>query len=279
MKHRPPFDSMGPPVSSASWSWTDQADWLLSIRPSVSSRHRLISDYTYLGYAALYLFAARRVAGLRVLDVGCGAGFGAYILAQNAQRVLALDRQRIDVVKAHHRYLLPRLSFLTADALHVPLPDQSIDLVVSMETYEHIPPEYSSHFLQELHRVLAPGGRLIISTPNRDVYRAISRTAGHINELSIEEFFGMLTRFFPVVLPYYQRKNELTEQKIYHRLAAHRNWRRWLPRGMKNQILRLVGHPRGQRPAKMLQHLAVQPAAELDELQDAVIQLAVCEKI
>lgn|GEM_PF-3191843 len=256
----------------------DWVKWLLSIRPAASDRHRLISDYTYLGYAALYLFAADHAAGLRVLDAGCGTGFGAYILAQNAGSVLALDRQTSVISAAQKRYGHPHLSFLTADALNTPLPDQAIDLAVSIEILEHISAEYSVRFLRQLHRVLAPGGRLIISTPNRDVYDTISRTSGHLNELSVDGFFELLTSLFPVVQPFYQRKNELAEQRLYHRLAAHHRWRRLIPAGLKTGLLRLMGHPRGLPPWQMLQYLAVRPADGLTELRDAVIQLAVCEK-
>ena len=88
------------------------------------------------------------------------------------------------------------LSFVTADATAIPIEDASIDIVVSFETVEHI--EDQAGFWRELKRVLKPEGILVISSPNRDIYRAerSPNNEFHIKELSQEELEADLSRSF-----------------------------------------------------------------------------------
>jgi ubiquinone/menaquinone biosynthesis C-methylase UbiE len=86
----------------------------------------------------------------------------------------------------------------------MPIPDSSIDVIVSFETVEHL--ARPSLFIQECTRVLAPGGTVIMSTPNRDVYSE----QGHHNryhycEMDKKEFTALLNSKFNSVKLYAQR--------------------------------------------------------------------------
>ncbi len=93
----------------------------------------------------------------RVLDVPCGEG--AFL-----ERVLALgiEGQGADIV---NRAALPAASFTNADMnAPLPFPDASFDAVVCIDGIEHL--ERPFDFVRECHRVICPGGVLIVSTPN-----------------------------------------------------------------------------------------------------------------
>ena len=142
-------------------------------------------------------FLARELArGLDVLDVAAGEGYGSAFLAQTARSVVGVDCDAASVAHASAAYGAANLRFLSGDARRLPLPDATFDLVVSFETLEH----FSEHdaFMAEVRRVLRPGGRLLLSTPERDIYSPADTAANpyHVKELSRAEFAALLRRHF-----------------------------------------------------------------------------------
>ncbi|MEM1330742.1 MAG: glycoside hydrolase family 99-like domain-containing protein [Planctomycetota bacterium] len=138
-----------------------------------------------------YLFAAQFCAGKRVLDIASGEGFGAALMSREADRVIGMDASEEAVAFARREYGGPRVSFEVGRCESIPLPEDSIDVVVSFETIEHIAEQ--ERFLDEVRRVLAPGGLFICSTPDRDVYSEHeSDNPYHLRELTREEFEGLL---------------------------------------------------------------------------------------
>ncbi len=151
-------------------------------------------------------FLAREVArGLDVLDVAAGEGYGSAFLAQTARSVVGVDCDAASVAHASAAYGAANLRFLSGDARRLPLPDAAFDLVVSFETLEH----FGEHdaFLAEVRRVLRPGGRLLLSTPERDTYSPADTAANpyHVRELSRVEFGALLRRHFAHVAVLGQR--------------------------------------------------------------------------
>jgi SAM-dependent methyltransferase len=152
-------------------------------------------------HLARYAFAARLAHGKRVLDAGCGAGYGSAELAGQADSVIGADlaAEAVDFARAH--YGLPNLAFEQASCERLPHPDGSFDLVVAFEVIEHL--EGWREFLLEARRVLAPGGQLIVSTPNRLYYTESRGIQGanpfHVHEFDFEEFRGALQAVFPHV--------------------------------------------------------------------------------
>ncbi|MBS7542273.1 class I SAM-dependent methyltransferase [Ancylobacter oerskovii] len=144
-----------------------------------------------------YAFAAGLIAGGAVLDVACGEGYGAAFLARHAGRVVGVDLDAQAVAHAARRYAgIGNLGFEAGDVGALPFPDHSFDAVVSFETVEHVADPRRA--LAELRRVLKPGGTLIVSTPDRDVYSGVlnNRNQFHLAELSAGEFEGELRRLF-----------------------------------------------------------------------------------
>lgn len=152
-------------------------------------------DWT-LEHRHRYLLARELAAGKDVLDVACGEGYGSYLLAEAADTVAGVDISAETIARAKGKYRRPNLSFLQGSVLAIPLPDASMDLVVSFETLEHI----AEHdmLLAEVRRVLRPGGVLCISTPDKRQYSDIPgrRNTFHVKELYRDEFAEMLRRRF-----------------------------------------------------------------------------------
>lgn len=155
-------------------------------------------------HLARYAFAARCAAGRRVLDAGCGTGYGAAALAECARSVIGLDLAREAVEYARLHYARPNLCFLQASATALPFPDAAFTLVTAFELIEHLPDW--ERLLGELRRVLAPDGECLISTPNRSYYAESRGDSGpnpyHFREFDCEEFVTELRRFFPAVCLY-----------------------------------------------------------------------------
>ena len=147
-------------------------------------------------HLARYAFAARLAPGKRVLDTGCGTGYGAAHLAARARHVVALDIAP-DALDAARHYSSPQLQFLCGDCRDLPFPNGSFDLVVAFEVIEHL--ENWERLLAEARRVLTPSGQLMLSTPNR-LYYSESRTEPnpfHFHEFDYQELCDALSRSFP----------------------------------------------------------------------------------
>jgi O-antigen biosynthesis protein len=144
-----------------------------------------------------YLWAEQVVRGKRVLDLGCGEGYGSAILGRSAEAVIGVDIDRDTIEHATSNYGAPRVEFQVADARDLaPLADDSFDVVVGFEMIEHIGEQQP--VLSEVGRVLRADGLLILSTPNRDVYNAEREEPNpfHVTELSKEEFRTLLSGSF-----------------------------------------------------------------------------------
>src|SRR5450755_5169911 len=102
-------------------------------------------------------------AGERVLDLGCGEGDLTAVLARAGARTLGVEVAEAALARARRRH--PELSFERVpidDPL--PLADGAFDVVWASEVIEHVAD--TARWLSEVRRVLAPRGRLLVTTPS-----------------------------------------------------------------------------------------------------------------
>ncbi|HHX60831.1 MAG TPA: class I SAM-dependent methyltransferase, partial [Epulopiscium sp.] len=128
-----------------------------------------------------------------VLDAACGEGYGTDILSQHAKKVYGIDISVKAIEEAKIKYINSNIEFKEASIAKLELPDDSIDVVVSFETIEHVGEEIQEEFLKEINRVLKTDGLLVISTPNKEIY---TDTFNYSNEFHVKEFYPEEFRLF-----------------------------------------------------------------------------------
>jgi SAM-dependent methyltransferase len=141
-----------------------------ALRPhaSMPGRPRLASHAGRSGRARRWLPAD----ALRVLDVGCSSGYGAagIAVAGPPERVVVgLERDRDALAEGRRRF--PWLTLLEGDAAALPVPDRCADAVLLLDVVEHLADPAAA--VAEAHRVLRPGGVLVISVPHRGALRRL----------------------------------------------------------------------------------------------------------
>lgn len=156
-----------------------------------------------------YAFARHFATGRRVLDAACGEGYGSALLAATAAEVVGVDIAEEAVAHARSTYAgRSGLRFEQASAAALPLPDGSVDLVVSFETLEHLPREDQPRMLAEFARVLTRDGLLLLSAPNPVEYSEARgyRNPFHLHEPPREELAALLAAAFPAQRWFRQRR-------------------------------------------------------------------------
>lgn len=183
-------------------TYTERSD-LLAIE---NSGERMVPELsggsTFWEHVYRYAFACRFVKGKRVLDIACGEGYGASALEKaGAAQVIGVDISGEACRHARKRY---GLDARVGSTEQIPIGDASVDVIVSFETIEHV--LQPGRFLDECDRVLTPGGRLIISTPNKEVYSGPGQPTNpyHCSEMTEGEFVAALEDRFGGVALYSQ---------------------------------------------------------------------------
>jgi 2-polyprenyl-3-methyl-5-hydroxy-6-metoxy-1,4-benzoquinol methylase len=116
----------------------------------------------------LALYALGEVRGRKVLDVACGSGLYALLLARMGAEVSGQDISASSVQLAHDALARHHLrgDLKVGDAMEILFADDSFDGVISGDFVEHITTSQKARFFQEVNRVLRPGGVFVVKTPN-----------------------------------------------------------------------------------------------------------------
>jgi SAM-dependent methyltransferase len=125
----------------------------------------------------------------KILDYGCGEGYGSYLLASTGCRVVGADISDLAIQEAKVKYPLPNLKFCKIDEIEA----ESYDFIVCFQVIEHInKPEV---IIATLVQRLKKQGTLVITTPNRKTNQDIGLVSPyHIKEYSSGEMRAMLEK-------------------------------------------------------------------------------------
>ena len=174
-----------------------------------------VNDDLWAEHMARYAYAARFAKQARVLDLGCGTGYGTAELAQHSQTATGIDLSPDAIAYAGAHFQLPNTTFLAASATAVPFPAAAFDLITAFEVIEHL--DAWRDLLNEARRLLHPAGVFLVSTPNKLYYAESRASQGpnpfHTHEFEYAEFRDALAAVFPNVTILLQ--NRLESQAFY----------------------------------------------------------------
>ncbi|WP_299681383.1 class I SAM-dependent methyltransferase [uncultured Tenacibaculum sp.] len=180
---------------------------------------KIISDRPlYLRTRKAYEVVKDLIKG-NTLEIGCGEGYGVAIYHSKASQLTLIDKSGYSVTSLKGKY--PEADVIQQ---RIPplknIPDNSFDSIVSFQVIEHI--KNDALFLSEIFRVLKPGGKAFLTTPNAD--KTIVRNPWHYREYKHEELKGVLSKVFTNIsikgiegnskTDVYYRNNEASVLKI-----------------------------------------------------------------
>lgn len=199
----------------------------------------------YCQYRAVYEYANNFIQAKRVLDVGCGEGYGANILARQAKEIVAIDRHKKTIQQAQRKYSLPNLSFNVQDVEQLSkYTPETFDVVCCFHVIEHL--KEPTRLLLDIGKLLSESGILLISTPNRhSPFRSATGIEWpyHEREYAVDEFRKLLLSCFKNVTLYALQASEKVQQFQNIRAQYVQQIFRW-------DILRM----RQWLPKRLLQH-------------------------
>ncbi len=156
-----------------------------------------------MSHLCAYRLGSRLAGRGRVLEIGSGAGYGAYYLSQAAAGVVGVDLDEANIAQATRLFHRPNLTFLPMDATRLAFPEGTFDVVCSFQVIEHIEEDRLPIYLQEIARVLAPSGCFVVSTLNLEHNRkgkaSYVKPSFHVKEFTPEALHALLTRAFASV--------------------------------------------------------------------------------
>lgn len=184
----------------------------------------------------------------RVLDLACGNGYGTFLISDyTSEMVIGGDLDKTAIRNCKKLFQKSNLVYKQIDATNIPYEDQSFDCVISFETIEHTK-EYKK-VLTEFNRILKPGGKLFLSTPNIKINspEGIIRNKYHTQEFNysqLKEIIGCLN--FKNIAFYGQRFIRFDKSSIINKAAKvtekalYLRGIRKLPISFRNKITQIL---------------------------------------
>lgn len=216
------------------------ADFQTAERVSRDASDNFVFQRSVLAYHE----AAKRITG-DVLEIGTGSGYGIELIAPHTKRFITLDKFMADTGQT----LPDNVEFRQATVPPLPFESESFDCVITFQVIEHIREDVE--FVREIHRVLRPGGKVIVTTPNAPM--SLTRNPWHIREYRADELHNLFEVHFAevkiegvtgneAVMTYYERNRQSVERitrwdilDLQHRLPR---WMLQIPYDVLNRLNR-----------------------------------------
>lgn len=238
------------------------------------SANDLSDNFVYQRSVLAYKRAAERVSG-EVLEIGTGMGYGIEVVAPAAASYTTIDKSVPQLVE-----LPANVTFRQMQVPPIGFEDESFDYVISFQVIEHIKQDID--FVREIHRVLRPGGKVIITTPNAPM--SLTRNPWHIREYKSEELHNLFEVHFrdvkvegvagnEQVMAYYERNRQSVARitrwdilDLQHRLPR---WMLQLPYDILNRMNRrklLAAAPEATASIRMEDYFLTEKTKEAFDL-------------
>ncbi|WP_073203262.1 class I SAM-dependent methyltransferase [Gracilibacillus kekensis] len=184
-----------------------------------------ITNELLIEHLARYHFSVPHVYG-RVLDLATGVGYGAHVIAKKCKKqieeIIGVDIDPEVIKYAQGQYYHPLSSYQVEDVTDTKLPEKlgQFDVILSFETIEHI--ENEVQFMENIFKMLKPGGTLILSTPFGEGKGIPCGSPFHVHQMTENEFMQMFEKFKTKV--FYCQNGALIEpvntaQMVHHPLG------------------------------------------------------------
>lgn len=160
------------------------------------------NGYCHTMLARYFLAAVSFGRGARVLELGAGLGWGAYILAHYAKDVCCIEQDAKSVIACRKLWTKTNLQWQTGNIPGIlsNYADETFDLVTCMEVIEHLPQGAGALLFAEVARLLRPGGHLVISSAFPDSRQKAEEmrvtNAHHVHILTDKEIRTLGARYF-----------------------------------------------------------------------------------
>jgi len=152
---------------------------------------KIVSDRPlYLRTRKAYEVVKDLIKG-NTLEIGCGEGYGVAIYHSELSQLTLIDKSSYSVTSLKNKY--PEANVIQQKVPPLKnIPDNYFDTIVAFQVIEHI--KNDNLFLDEIYRVLKPGGKVYITTPNAN--KTIARNPWHYREYNFLELEKLVQRYF-----------------------------------------------------------------------------------
>jgi 2-polyprenyl-3-methyl-5-hydroxy-6-metoxy-1,4-benzoquinol methylase len=161
----------------------------------------------YTEHSQRYEFFASMCEGRRVLDAACGVGYGSSILAEKGANYICgvdVSVEAIDYANVHYSH--PAAKFVVADCTNLESLEAKFDIVISLETIEHL--QHPEKLIEAAYKVLVDDGVFICSMPNilRHSLAGVENPF-HPSEMHLEHLQKLMEKYFFIEASYFQSES------------------------------------------------------------------------
>jgi len=197
----------------------------------------------YLRHLFAYQFSKKYLQkDFEVLDLGCGEGYGTDLLSQSVNSIIGIDVDPEVVKYAQEKYGSQNCRFEVYDGAMIRYQEKKFDVITSFQVIEHVKDDHL--FIEEIHRLLKPGGWFIMTTPNKTMrMRPLQKPFNrfHIREYYPHELRNLLEKKFSRVDIFGVSGNEqimLMETKRIDQVQKNLNnpIKNWIPEKVRSSV-------------------------------------------